>query len=75
MAIRNLYDADNAVLLSKLIEANNAVDVNWLKENGYELPDPFVLDVFKYAVDTAKKYENIRNNKIFKLLRGIKRNG
>lgn len=75
MAIRNLYDKDNTLLLAKLIEASNAVDVKWLKENGYELLEPFVLDVFKYAVDTAKKYENIRNNKIFKLLRGIKRNG
>lgn len=71
MAIRNLYDEDNAMLLSKLIEANNAVDVKWLKENGYEIPEPFVLDVFKYAVDTAKKYEDLRNKKILKPIRKI----
>ena len=71
MAIHNLYDEDNTLLLAKLIEASNAVDVKWLKENGYELPEPFVLDVFKYAVDTAKKYESLRNKKIFKPIRKI----
>ena len=71
MAIRNLYDADNTVLLSKLIEANQAVDVKWLKENGYALPEPFVLDVFKYAVDTAGKYEKLRNNKLIKPIRKV----
>ena len=75
MAIRNLYDADNTRLLAKLIEANQAVDVKWLKENGYALPEPFVLDVFKYAVDTAGKYEKLRNNKALKLFRGLRRNG
>lgn len=71
MAIRNLYDEDNTLLLAKLIEASNAVDAKWLKENGYELPEPFVLDVFKYAVDTAKKYEDLRNKKILKPIRKI----
>ena len=71
MAIRNLYVEDNTLLLAKLIEASNAVDVKWLKENGYELPEPFVLDVFKYAVDTAKKYEELRNKKILKPIRKI----
>lgn len=71
MAIHNLYDADNTMLLSKLIEANQAVDVKWLKENGYEIPEPFVLDVFKYAVDTAGKYEKLRNKKVLKSIRKI----
>lgn len=75
MAINVLKNEVNCNVLSALIEANHAVNVKWLKENGYELPEPFVLDVFKYAVETAKKYEDLRNNKILKLLRGIKRNG
>lgn len=75
MAIRNLNDENRDELLFKLIQASNMVDVQWLKENGYQLPEPFVLDVFKYAVDTAGKYEKLRNNKALKLFRGLRRNG
>lgn len=71
MAIQNLYNEENEKLLAKLIEANQAVDVNWLKESGYELKEPFVLDVFKYAVDTAGKYEKLRNKRIIKPIRKI----
>ncbi len=71
LAIQNLYSEGNEDLLSKLIEANQAVDTNWLKENGYDIPEPFVLDVFKYAVDTAAKYEKLRNKPILKPLRKV----
>ena len=71
VAIKNLNDSNINELLSVLIKANSMIDIKWLKENGYELPDPFVLDVFKYAVDTAKKYEDLRNKKILKPIRKI----
>lgn len=71
MSIQNLYNNDNERLLAKLIEASQAVDVKWLKENGFDITEPFVLDVFKYAVDTAAKYENLRNKKILKPIRKL----
>lgn len=71
MAIQNLYSEENEKLLAKLIEANQAVDVKWLKENGYKFKEPFVLDVFKYAVNTAEKYENLRNKRFIKPIRKI----
>ena len=71
MAIQNLYNENNNILLSKLIEANQAVDVKWIKEKGYNTQDPFVLDVFKYAVNTAEKYEKLRNKTIVTLIRKI----
>ena len=73
MAIQNLYEPENEMLLAKLIEANQAVDVKWLKEKGFDFPDPFVLDAFKYAVDTAGKYENLRDKKLAKLVRKLVR--
>ena len=73
MAIQNLYDKDNRKLLSKVIEATNAVDVKWLNENGFEFPDPFVPDVFQHTVETAAKYEQLRNKGLIKLLRKIVR--
>ena len=73
MAIKNLFNEENEVLLAKLIEVNQAVDTIWLKENGFSLPEPFVLDVFKYSVDTAQKYESIRKFKIVKLLAWLKK--
>lgn len=75
MAIQNLYGEESELLLSKLIEATTSVDVKWLKQNGYNLQEPFVPEVFKYAVDTAKKYEKLRNNKALKLFRGLRKNG
>ena len=71
MAIQNLYSEGNELLLAKLIEANQTVDVKWLKENGFNIKEPFVLDVFKYAVDTAVKYEKLRNKRIMKPIRKI----
>ena len=71
MAIQNLYNEKNDELLSKLIEANQAVDVKWLIEEGYDIQEPFVLDVFKYAVNTASKYEKLRNKRLAKALRRI----
>lgn len=71
MAIQNLYNEGNDKLLAKLIEANQAVDVKWLKENGFDIKEPFVLDVFKYAVDTAGKYEKLRNKRFIKILKRI----
>lgn len=68
MAINNISNDNNYELLSKLIEACNIVDVKWLKDKGYTLSEPFVLDYFKYAVDTAKKYERLRNKKMIKPL-------
>lgn len=71
MAIQNLYCENNEQILAKLIEANQVVDTKWLKETGYEIQEPFVMDVFKYAVDTAEKYEKLRNNKILKPIKRI----
>ena len=55
------------------MKANLAVDVQWIKENGYNIQDPFVIDVFKYAIDTAEKYEKLRQSPVFKLFRKVKR--
>lgn len=71
MATQNLYSKGNDLLLAKLIEANQTVDVKWLKEKGYEIQEPFVLEVFKYAVETAGKYESLRNKKSLKIARKL----
>ena len=71
MAIQNLYHDDNDDLLAKLIEANQAVDVKWLKANGYVIQDPYVLNAFKYAVETAGKYERLRKSRVFKIIKRI----
>lgn len=71
MAIQNLYCEGYEQLIAKLIEANCSVDVKWLIENGFEIEDPFVLDVFKYAVDTAGKYEKLRNKRVLKPIRKL----
>ena len=74
MAIHNLFDDADNELLYKLIRANSLVDVEWIKHNGYDIDEPFVLDVFKYAVETAGKYEELRKKKILKPIRILFRN-
>lgn len=66
MAIQNLFDERASELLALFIKATAAVDTEWLKNEGYPLPEPFVPEVFTYAVSTAEKYEKIRNNKAVK---------
>lgn len=68
MAIHNLKNDSNYELLSKLIKANSLVDIDWIKTNGFNIEEPFVLDVFKYAFDTSVKYERLRNKKTVKFL-------
>ena len=66
MAIQNLFDERASELLALFIKTTAAVDTEWLKNEGYPLPEPFVPEVFTYAVSTAEKYEKIRNNKAVK---------
>lgn len=71
MAIQNLYQNKNDLLLAKLIQANQMVDVRWLIASGFDVQEPFVLEVFKYAVETAGKYEKFRNKNVFMPIRKI----
>lgn len=68
MVSRNLDSPEKYTMIRKLIDANSLVDEQWLKENGIMIK-PFVLDFFKYSVETSLKYEKLRNKKIVKLLR------
>lgn len=71
MAIRNLYDPAHAQMIAKYLAAFRAVDLAWLAENGMPLPDPFVPEVFEYAVSTAEKYEKLRERRAVRLVRKI----
>lgn len=71
MAIRNLYDPEHKQIFAQLIHATALVDADWLKEEGYPLPEPFVPEVFEYTVNTAEKYEKIRQNKAVRAAKKI----
>lgn len=66
MAIQNISDSDSRQMLSQFIKATSKVDTEWLKENGYDIKEPFVPEVFDYLISTAEKYEKIRNNRFAK---------
>ncbi len=66
MAIHNLDDKRIVELLSLLVKANAAVDVEWLKEEGFKLNANYLFSVFKYMADTSVKYEKLRKNPILK---------
>ena len=71
MAIKNLYDPEHKQIFAQLIRAAALVDTDWLKGEGYPLPEPFVPEVFEYAVSTAEKYEKIRQNKAVRAAKKI----
>ncbi len=73
MAIGNLYHGRRKELLAQLIQLNALVDTSWLKEEGYALPEPFVLDVFTHAVNTAEMYEKMRCGKLRRALTWLPR--
>lgn len=66
MAIQNLFNENKDEMLSLFIKATATVDVEWLKSEGYPITEPFIPEVFEYAVSAAEKFEKIRNNKAFK---------
>ncbi len=73
MAIKNLFDERRNELLSAFIKATNAIDVEWLRENGFDIPADFIPELFTYAVSTAEKYEKIRNSSVGKMISKLKR--
>ncbi|MBQ9414446.1 MAG: glycosyltransferase family 2 protein [Clostridia bacterium] len=73
VAIKNLFDDRKDELLAKLIRATAAVDVEWLKAEGLSIPDPFVPEVFRYAAETAGRYEALRKNKLANALTWLPR--
>ena len=68
MAIHNLDNPRKNELLASLIKASALVDVAWLRGEGLQLTEPFVPQVFSYAVETAAKYERLRKNKLVAIL-------
>lgn len=71
MATKNLYDPEHKQIFAQLIRAAALVDTDWLREEGYPLPEPFVPEVFEYMVCTAEKYEKIRQNKAVRAAKRI----
>ena len=73
MAIHNIGNPQFPELLASLIRATAMVDDDWLRKEGFDLPKPFVPEVFTYAAETAAKYERLRRNKIIALLTKLAR--
>ncbi len=71
MAIKNIFGEKKENLISEIMRAVSNVDTEWLKENGYDIKEPFVPEVFDYLTSTAEKYEKIRKNKFVKKLSKI----
>lgn len=68
MAAQNIGEDDFPVLLEKFIKTICVVNKKKLEEEGYNLPSPFLPEVFSYMRDATMKYEKLRNNKIAKMI-------
>lgn len=66
MSIQNIPSPEFPLVISEFVRTMNVVDAGWLRENGYDLPEPFVPELFTHMTDVCIKYENLRNNKVLK---------
>lgn len=71
MVIQNIGKEGAENLLPLLLRANAAVDAEWLKAEGYSVESPFVLDAFRYMLNTAGRYEKLRQNKWVKRVKRV----
>lgn len=72
MVSRNMESFQKYYMVRKLIDANALVDEEWLSNEGIVIK-PFVLDLFKYWIDTANKYEKLRNKKVLRPIKKLLR--
>ena len=68
---KNLWEKSFEELLPPYIHALSAVDTKWLEKEGYPMPEPFVPEVFRYLIDTTRKYEKLRRNIFFRAMSKI----
>lgn len=74
MASQNIFEKEIEDIFALMIEVLKDVDADWLKKEGFDLPNPLLPDVFKYTLSATRKYETIRKNKIFKTISKIRKN-
>ena len=73
MFLNNLDASGNSALLGSLMRVFSLVDSAWLKDEGYDIKDPYVPVILDCLMDTAEKYERLRKNKLVRIVSKFKK--
>ena len=71
MVLNNMESPEIKEILHMFIKATAMVDAEWLKREGYLTADPYLPEVFDYALSTANKYEKLRKNPVLRVVLGM----
>ena len=55
-------------MLSYYISELSKVDTQWLKQESYPMPEPFVPELFGNLQGTTTKYEKLQQNKLLSVI-------
>lgn len=72
MALHNMESPEIKEILHMFIRAAAMVDDEWLKREGYLSSDPYLPEVFDYALSTSNKYEKLRKNAVLRCILGVR---
>ncbi len=67
MVINNLSAGNNDEILGALLRASSLIDSAWLREEGYDVPDPFVPEAVRFCAKTTARYQSMRKSKLFRV--------
>ena len=67
MVLNNLTSGNNDEMLGALLRASSLIDSAWLREEGYDVPDPFVPEAVRFCANTTARYQSMRKSKFFRI--------
>ena len=67
MILNNIHPGDNDELLGALLRTAYLIDSGWLKDEGYDISDPFVPEAVRFCANTTARYQTMRKSKLFRI--------
>ncbi len=67
MALNNLNTDNNDEILGAMLHASSLIDSSWLREEGYDISEPFVPETVRFCANTTARYHSMRKSKLFRV--------
>ena len=67
MALNNLNTDNNDEILGALLRTSSLIDSAWLRDEGYDVSDPFVPEAVRFCANTTARYQSMRKSKLFRV--------
>lgn len=67
MLLNNLNTGNNDEILGALLRTSSLIDSAWLRDEGYDVSDPFVPEAVRFCANTTARYQSMRKSKLFRV--------